>query len=58
MLRCTLYLRDMEDFSAVNSVYAVHFNEPYPARTCVEVAKLPLGASFEIDIIAEDKKED
>lgn len=58
VLRCTLYLRDMGDFSAVNPVYASHFNEPYPARTCVEVAKLPLGALFEIDIIAEDKKED
>ena len=54
VLRCTLYLRDMGDFSAVNPVYASHFNEPYPARTCVEVAKLPLGALFEIDIIAED----
>jgi 2-iminobutanoate/2-iminopropanoate deaminase len=58
VLRCTLYLRDMGDFSAVNPVYASHFNEPYPAHTCVEVAKLPLGAMFEIDIIAEDKKED
>lgn len=58
VLRCTLYLGDMRDFSAVNPVYAAHFNEPYPARTCVEVAKLPLGALFEIDIIAEEKKED
>ena len=58
VLRCTLYLGDMRDFSAVNPVYAAHFNEPYPARTCVEVAKLPLGSLFEIDIIAEEKKED
>ena len=43
---------DMRDFAAVNAVYARHFEAPYPARTTVTVAALPLGAAVEIDLIA------
>jgi 2-iminobutanoate/2-iminopropanoate deaminase len=42
----------MADFAAVNSIYAKHFKAPYPARTTIAVAALPLGASVEINVIA------
>lgn len=54
VLRCTIYLSDMRDFASVNEAYARHFSAPYPARTCVEVSKLPMGARVEIDIIAAE----
>lgn len=54
VLRCTIYLSDIDDFAAMNEVYQRHFNAPYPARTCIEVAKLPLGALIEIDVIAAE----
>ena len=52
VVRTTVYLQSMDDFAAVNEVYAGYFNEPYPARVCVEVARLPLGGLVEIDAIA------
>ena len=53
VVRSTVYLADMDDFAAVNAVYARYFSEPFPARACVEVARLPLGALVEIDVIAK-----
>lgn len=52
VLRATIYLKDMDAFQEVNAVYAASFDAPYPARTCVEVARLPMNALVEIDIIA------
>jgi 2-iminobutanoate/2-iminopropanoate deaminase len=52
VVRSTVYLANMDDFTAVNEVYARYFSEPFPARACVEVARLPLGALVEIDAIA------
>jgi len=52
VVRTTVYLQSMDDFAAVNVVYARYFKEPFPARACVEVAGLPLGALVEIDAIA------
>lgn len=52
VVRATVYLTNMADFAAVNSIYARHFKAPYPARTTIAVAALPLGASVEIDVIA------
>jgi 2-iminobutanoate/2-iminopropanoate deaminase len=52
VVRVTVYLTDMDDFAAVNEVYARHFSEPYPARACVEVSRLPVGALVEIDAVA------
>jgi len=46
------FLADMRDFEAMNAVYAGRFEEPYPARTTVGVASLPLGAAVEIDMVA------
>ena len=52
IVRATIYLTSMDDFKAVNEVYARFFDEPYPARACVEVSRLPVGAMVEIDAIA------
>jgi len=50
--RCTVYLKDLSDFQAVNEIYAGYFQEPHPARACVEVARLPKDALVEIDAMA------
>jgi 2-iminobutanoate/2-iminopropanoate deaminase len=50
--RVGVYLTSMADFAALNSVYARYFEEPYPARTTVAVAALPLGARVELDAVA------
>lgn len=52
VLKTTVFLDSMEDFAAMNEVYAEFFEEPYPARAAVEVAKLPKGALVEIEVIA------
>ena len=52
VLKCTVFLNDVNDFAAVNAVYARFFKAPYPARICVQAAKIPLGALVEIDAIA------
>ena len=51
VLRVGVYLTDMAAFAMMNQVYAAHFGAPYPARTAIEVARLPLGAAVEIDAI-------
>ena len=53
VVKVNVYLTDMNDFSAMNTVYATHFNSPYPARTTIGVAALPLGAKIEIEMIAK-----
>jgi 2-iminobutanoate/2-iminopropanoate deaminase len=52
VVRVGVYLIDMQDFAHMNAVYARHFDAPYPARTTVAVAALPLGAVVEIEVIA------
>lgn len=52
VIKTTVFLNDVNDFAKVNAVYAKHFKQPYPARICVQVAKIPLGALVEIDAIA------
>ncbi len=47
-----VFLADMADFAAMNAVYAQRVPQPYPARTTVAVAGLPLGARVEIDLVA------
>jgi 2-iminobutanoate/2-iminopropanoate deaminase len=51
VVRAGIFLRSMDDFAVMNSVYARHFSKPYPARTTIAVAGLPLGASVEIDLV-------
>ena len=52
VVKTTIFLKDLGDFETVNRVYAEYFKEPYPARSTVEVSKLPKGARLEIDVIA------
>ena len=52
VVRATVYLTNMDDFAAVNAVYARYFPSAFPARVCVEVSRLPLGALVEIDVTA------
>ena len=52
VVKASVFLTDMRDFAAMNEVYARHFRAPYPARTTVAVAALPLGAAVEIDVVA------
>ncbi len=53
VIKCNVYLRDMADFAEMNHAYATHFGQPYPARTTVAVAGLPLDASVEIELVAK-----
>ena len=52
VVKTTVLLKDMNDFAAMNEVYAQYFSEPYPARAAFEVAKLPKGSNIEIEAIA------
>ena len=52
VLKCNVYLIDMNDFAVVNEVYAEFFPDPPPARACVEVARLPKDVRVEIDCVA------
>ncbi len=52
-IKVNIFLADMNDFAKVNEIYGKYFNEHKPARSCVEVAKLPKDALIEIEAIAE-----
>ncbi len=52
VVKTTIFLADLNDFEAVNEVYAQYFQEPYPARSTIQAARLPKGARLEIDAIA------
>ena len=52
VVKCTIFLIDMNDFNAVNDIYAHFFNTHQPARACVEVSRLPRDAKVEIEAIA------
>lgn len=52
VVKCTVFLADMNDFGPLNEEYGSFFQDQPPARTTVEVAKLPRGALVEIDVIA------
>ena len=51
--RVGVYLTNMSDFGAMNDIYAKHFRQPFPARTTIGVAALPLGACVEIDVVVK-----
>ncbi len=53
VLKVTVFLKDMKSFTAMNEIYAEYFTESRPARSTVEVARLPKDALVEMDIIAE-----
>ena len=52
VVKCGIYLKDMNDFAAVNEAYGEYFNTHQPARFCIEVARLPKDSKIEIDAIA------
>ncbi|WP_238390484.1 RidA family protein [Anaerococcus sp. mt242] len=52
VIKCTVFLADINDFAAVNEVYKEFFDEHKPARSAIQVAALPLGAAIEIEAIA------
>ena len=51
--RAGVYLTSMSDFGAMNGIYAKYFSQPFPARTTIAVAALPLGACVEIDLVVK-----
>ncbi len=53
VIKTTVFIKDMDDFSKVNEVYARFFTKEFPARSCVEVARLPKDVLIEIEAIAE-----
>ena len=53
VVKVNVYLTSMKDFEAMNEVYKTQFSAPYPARTCVAVSELPLGAEVEIELVAK-----
>lgn len=52
ILKCSIFLKDMNDFNKVNEIYGSFFNKPYPSRETIEVARLPKDANIEISFIA------
>ncbi len=55
VVKCNVFLTDMAHFAAMNAVYSSQFEAPYPARSTVAVAGLPLGARVEIELIARER---
>ena len=53
VVRAGVYLTNMADYGALNGIYARHFTQPFPARTVIGVAMLPLGACVEIDLVVK-----
>ncbi len=52
VVKTTVFIKDMNDFAAINEVYATFFTDNYPARSCVEVARLPKDVLIEIEAVA------
>lgn len=52
-VKTTVFIKNMDDFGKINEIYAKYFTEPYPARSCVEVARLPKDVLLEIEAIVE-----
>jgi 2-iminobutanoate/2-iminopropanoate deaminase len=52
VVKSTLFIKDMNEFARINEVYASYFTPPYPARSCVEVARLPKDVLVELEVVA------
>ena len=52
ILKCSIFLKNMDDFGKVNEIYADYFSKPFPARETLEVARLPKDVNIEISFIA------
>ena len=53
VVKVTIFLADIGDFATVNEIYAMYLTAPYPARSTVEVARLPKDARIEVDVVAK-----
>lgn len=53
VVKTTVFIQSMDSFAVINKIYETYFSEPYPARSCVEVSKLPKGVLIEVEAIAE-----
>ncbi len=58
VIKCNVYLTNMDDFPAMNEAYSRRFTKPYPARTTVAVAGLPLNARVEIELVAKKPRKE
>ncbi len=58
VIKCNVYLTNMSDFAAMNGAYGRRFTKPYPARTTVAVAGLPLNARVEIELVAKKPRKE
>lgn len=52
-IKTTVFIKNMDDFAKINEIYANYFTEPFPARSCVEVARLPKDVLLEVEAIVE-----
>lgn len=52
VIKTVVFIKNMDDFGSINEVYGKYFPEPYPARSCVEVARLPKDVAIEIEAVA------
>ncbi|MCR5353931.1 MAG: RidA family protein [Clostridiales bacterium] len=52
VVKTTVFITDLNDFAKVNEIYATFFNAPFPARSCIEISKIPKGCKIEIECIA------
>ncbi|HXU89414.1 MAG TPA: RidA family protein [Methylomirabilota bacterium] len=52
VVKCNVYLRDINDFQAMNEVYGTYFQPPFPARTTIQAGALPAGIAVEIEVVA------
>ena len=52
VVKTTVFIKEMNDFGKINEIYAKFFKEPYPSRSCVEVARLPKDVLLEVEAIA------
>ncbi|MCE7792629.1 RidA family protein [Salipaludibacillus sp. CUR1] len=55
VVKAMIFMQNMDDFVTVNEIYASYFEEPYPARSAVEVSRMPKGALVEVEVIAKKK---
>ena len=53
VVKTTVFIKNMDDFAKINEVYEKYFTKPYPARSCVEVARLPKDVLIEVEVIAQ-----
>ncbi len=52
VIKCSIFLKDLGNFGKINEIYGSYFEAPFPARECVEVARLPKDVNVEISVVA------